>query len=204
MNCISPTVLLNILFVITDLPKPACQNCPSVEEAPAMKTVLDAFCQHDFGKFWDSFTTLWFVFSELFLSFKNHIINLFFSLSSPQLWLPNFIVVAYPRESQNLRSRAGLSLSARDLCCLMTPSTYSSSGCWSTVDVPVSSCVLEGHSFMCWPVLCSSMAPLLSPVSSHGTKKMQTSRWPLASGSTTDVKWTHVSVFMIPHLKHRI
>uniref|UniRef100_A0A8D3A4L1 FZ domain-containing protein n=1 Tax=Scophthalmus maximus TaxID=52904 RepID=A0A8D3A4L1_SCOMX len=32
-----------------DLPKPACQNCPAVEEAPAMKTVLDAFCQHDFA-----------------------------------------------------------------------------------------------------------------------------------------------------------
>ncbi|XP_034074647.1 sizzled [Gymnodraco acuticeps] len=32
-----------------DLPKPACQNCPSVEESPAMKTVLDAFCLHDFA-----------------------------------------------------------------------------------------------------------------------------------------------------------
>ncbi|XP_057693099.1 sizzled [Corythoichthys intestinalis] len=32
-----------------DLPKAACQNCPAVEEAPAMKTVLDAFCQHDFA-----------------------------------------------------------------------------------------------------------------------------------------------------------
>lgn len=37
------------LFLITDLPKPACQNCPSVEEGPAMKTVLDAFCLQDFG-----------------------------------------------------------------------------------------------------------------------------------------------------------
>lgn len=36
---------------MTDLPKPACQNCPSIEDAPAMKTVLSAFCQHDFGKF---------------------------------------------------------------------------------------------------------------------------------------------------------
>ncbi|XP_034031483.1 sizzled [Thalassophryne amazonica] len=32
-----------------DLPKPACQSCPSVEEFPAMKTVLDAFCEHDFA-----------------------------------------------------------------------------------------------------------------------------------------------------------
>uniref|UniRef100_A0A672ZRI7 Secreted frizzled-related protein 5-like n=1 Tax=Sphaeramia orbicularis TaxID=375764 RepID=A0A672ZRI7_9TELE len=28
---------------------PVCQNCPSVEETPAMKTVLDAFCQDDFA-----------------------------------------------------------------------------------------------------------------------------------------------------------
>lgn len=40
------------LFVFwTDLPKVACQNCPSVEEAPSLKTVLDAFCRHDFGGF---------------------------------------------------------------------------------------------------------------------------------------------------------
>ena len=39
-----------IIFFITDLPKPACQNCPSVEEYPTMKTVLDTLCQHDFGK----------------------------------------------------------------------------------------------------------------------------------------------------------
>ncbi|XP_053283506.1 sizzled [Pleuronectes platessa] len=32
-----------------DLPKPACQNCPAVEEAPAMETVLEAFCHHDFA-----------------------------------------------------------------------------------------------------------------------------------------------------------
>lgn len=40
----------NFVFVFADFPKAACQNCPMVEEAPAMKTVLDAFCQHDFGK----------------------------------------------------------------------------------------------------------------------------------------------------------
>ena len=39
-----------LFFFITDLPKPACQNCPSVEEYPTMKTVLDTLCQHDFGK----------------------------------------------------------------------------------------------------------------------------------------------------------
>ncbi|XP_059918048.1 sizzled [Gadus macrocephalus] len=32
-----------------DLPKPACQNCPSVEEYPTMKGVLDTLCQHDFA-----------------------------------------------------------------------------------------------------------------------------------------------------------
>ncbi|CAL1594380.1 unnamed protein product [Knipowitschia caucasica] len=32
-----------------DLPKPACQNCPSVEHSPAMKTVLDSFCHNDFA-----------------------------------------------------------------------------------------------------------------------------------------------------------
>ncbi|XP_056273679.1 sizzled [Pseudoliparis swirei] len=32
-----------------DIPKPACQNCPSVEEAPATKRVLESFCQHDFA-----------------------------------------------------------------------------------------------------------------------------------------------------------
>lgn len=54
--CTCPKIILNyIYFFITELPKPACQRCPSVEEAPAMKTVLDAFCQHDFGKFLNSF-----------------------------------------------------------------------------------------------------------------------------------------------------
>ncbi|KAM6961497.1 sizzled [Aplochiton taeniatus] len=32
-----------------ELPKPACQNCPSVEESPATKTVLDALCKDDFA-----------------------------------------------------------------------------------------------------------------------------------------------------------
>ncbi|XP_042268429.1 sizzled [Thunnus maccoyii] len=45
--CLSP--LAKFSHFAKDLPKPACQNCPSVEEAPAMKTVLDAFCQHDFA-----------------------------------------------------------------------------------------------------------------------------------------------------------
>ena len=39
-----------LFFFFTDLPKPACQNCPSVEEYPAMKTVLDTLCLHDFGE----------------------------------------------------------------------------------------------------------------------------------------------------------
>lgn len=40
------------LFVFwTDLPRVACQNCPSVEEAPSLKAVLDAFCRQDFGGF---------------------------------------------------------------------------------------------------------------------------------------------------------
>lgn len=43
-------IKLEFSFAITDLPKPACQKCPSVEEPSTMKTVLDAFCQHDFGK----------------------------------------------------------------------------------------------------------------------------------------------------------
>ncbi|TMS05970.1 Secreted frizzled-related protein 5 [Larimichthys crocea] len=45
--CLSPHAKFS--HFAKDLPKPACQNCPSVEEAPAMKTVLDAFCQHDFA-----------------------------------------------------------------------------------------------------------------------------------------------------------
>lgn len=39
-----------ICFICTDLPKPVCQNCPSVEENPTIKYILDAFCTYDFGK----------------------------------------------------------------------------------------------------------------------------------------------------------
>lgn len=46
------------VFFWTDLPKAACQNCPIVEEAPSLKTVLDAFCHHDFGRFLNSATLL--------------------------------------------------------------------------------------------------------------------------------------------------
>uniref|UniRef100_A0A4W6FN97 Sizzled n=1 Tax=Lates calcarifer TaxID=8187 RepID=A0A4W6FN97_LATCA len=45
--CLSPHAKFS--HFAKELPKPACQRCPSVEEAPAMKTVLDAFCQHDFA-----------------------------------------------------------------------------------------------------------------------------------------------------------
>ncbi|KAF6715747.1 Secreted frizzled-related protein 5 [Oryzias melastigma] len=45
--CLTPYAKLN--HYAKDLPKPACQNCPSIEDAPAMKTVLSAFCQHDFA-----------------------------------------------------------------------------------------------------------------------------------------------------------
>ncbi|XP_061678983.1 sizzled [Syngnathoides biaculeatus] len=45
--CLSPHAKFS--HYAKDLPKAACQNCPAVEEAPAMKTVLDAFCQHDFA-----------------------------------------------------------------------------------------------------------------------------------------------------------
>lgn len=113
----------------------------------------------------------------------------FFPLHT-QLWLPNFTVVACPWENQNLRSKGMLSLSARDLCCLMTPSTFSGSGCSSTFDVPMPLCDLDAHSFTCWPVLWSLMANSLSPVSSLGTKRTPTLQWPLVSGSTTDVDWT--------------
>ncbi|XP_068170221.1 sizzled [Antennarius striatus] len=34
---------------VKDLPRPACQNCPSVEENPSMMRVLDAFCSFDFA-----------------------------------------------------------------------------------------------------------------------------------------------------------
>lgn len=50
-NCIVFTYYLNLIFNQSDVPKPACQNCPSVEDAPAVKTVLGAFCRHDFGMF---------------------------------------------------------------------------------------------------------------------------------------------------------
>lgn len=65
-----------LLFLILDLPKPACQNCPAVEEAPSMKKVLDAFCLHDFGKFQISEScdllkkyTLWSMYTDKILFF---------------------------------------------------------------------------------------------------------------------------------------
>ncbi|XP_004069556.1 secreted frizzled-related protein 5 [Oryzias latipes] len=45
--CLTPYAKLN--HYSKDVPKPACQNCPSVEDAPAVKTVLGAFCRHDFA-----------------------------------------------------------------------------------------------------------------------------------------------------------
>ncbi|CAL8261007.1 unnamed protein product [Merluccius merluccius] len=45
--CLSPHPKFSL--VAKDLPKPACQNCPSVEEYPPMKTVLDTLCLHDFA-----------------------------------------------------------------------------------------------------------------------------------------------------------
>ncbi|XP_069019526.1 sizzled [Embiotoca jacksoni] len=45
--CLSPHAKFNDLAKV--LPKPACQACPSLEEAPAMKTVLDAIFHHDFA-----------------------------------------------------------------------------------------------------------------------------------------------------------
>lgn len=107
-----------------------------------------------------------------------------------QLLLLNSTVFAYPQESQNLKLRGGSSLSVRVLCCSMTPGICSSSGSLSTLDVPVHLCVLGGHSFMCWLVLCSMMGPFLWLVSSLGTEKMQTLRWHFENGSTTDVEGT--------------
>lgn len=84
-----PAFLLNYdYFLITDLPKPACQNCPSVEESPAMKTVLEAFCLHDFGKFKSYFTTLicystcMAMFLTIVCDFLNRIIDIFFFFHS--------------------------------------------------------------------------------------------------------------------------
>ncbi|XP_037308071.2 sizzled [Pungitius pungitius] len=45
--CLSPHAKLN--YFTKGVPKASCQSCPSVEEAPAVKTVLDSFCQHDFA-----------------------------------------------------------------------------------------------------------------------------------------------------------
>ncbi|XP_061774043.1 sizzled [Nerophis ophidion] len=46
-TCLSPHAKFS--HFAKDLPKAGCQNCPTVVEAPAMRTVLDAFCQHDFA-----------------------------------------------------------------------------------------------------------------------------------------------------------
>ncbi|XP_075996821.1 sizzled [Genypterus blacodes] len=45
--CLSPHPKFSLFA--KDLPKPACQNCPAVEESSTMKNVLDVFCQHDFA-----------------------------------------------------------------------------------------------------------------------------------------------------------
>ncbi|KAG7270688.1 hypothetical protein CRUP_005355 [Coryphaenoides rupestris] len=45
--CLSPHPKFSLFT--KDLPKAACQNCPSVEEYPPMKVVLDTLCLHDFA-----------------------------------------------------------------------------------------------------------------------------------------------------------
>ncbi|XP_007546761.1 sizzled [Poecilia formosa] len=45
--CLTP--LAKFSHFMKDLPKAVCQKCPSVEVAPAMKTVIGAFCHHDFA-----------------------------------------------------------------------------------------------------------------------------------------------------------
>ncbi|PWA28464.1 hypothetical protein CCH79_00016344 [Gambusia affinis] len=54
--CLTP--LAKFSHFTKDLPKAVCQNCPSVEVAPALKTVMSAFCRHDFGRTPDSFKEL--------------------------------------------------------------------------------------------------------------------------------------------------
>lgn len=105
-----------------------------------------------------------------------------------QLLLPNSIVDVCFQQNQSSRWRAGWSLSARDLCCPTTPSTYSNNGSSLIFSVPTPLCARDGLSSMCWLVLCRLMALLLSHVSSLGTKKTQTLQWPLVSGSTTGVE----------------
>ncbi|XP_068595874.1 sizzled [Brachionichthys hirsutus] len=46
-TCLSPQGKFS--HFVKDLPRPACQNCPSVEDNPSMTTVLDAFCSFDFA-----------------------------------------------------------------------------------------------------------------------------------------------------------
>ncbi|XP_029952750.1 sizzled [Salarias fasciatus] len=45
--CLSPQSTFKAFT--KDLPKPACQNCPSVDGAPTVRTVLNAFCHYDFA-----------------------------------------------------------------------------------------------------------------------------------------------------------
>ncbi|XP_067091508.1 sizzled [Osmerus mordax] len=46
--CLSPHPKQNS-HLAKVLPKPACQSCPSVEESPLLRTVLDALCQDEFA-----------------------------------------------------------------------------------------------------------------------------------------------------------
>ncbi|KTG05091.1 hypothetical protein cypCar_00028665, partial [Cyprinus carpio] len=47
-TCLTP-LPKHISAFSKDFPQPVCQSCPSVEEAPSLKTVLDALCLNDFA-----------------------------------------------------------------------------------------------------------------------------------------------------------
>ncbi|XP_038872791.1 secreted frizzled-related protein 5-like [Salvelinus namaycush] len=47
--CLTPHPKHSNSHLAKALPQPACQACPSVEEHPTLKTVLDALCQDDFA-----------------------------------------------------------------------------------------------------------------------------------------------------------
>ncbi|KAK9951858.1 hypothetical protein ABG768_017733 [Culter alburnus] len=46
-TCLTP-LPKHISAFSKEFPQPVCQSCPSVEEAPSLKTVLDALCLNDF------------------------------------------------------------------------------------------------------------------------------------------------------------